>query len=317
VIDEDAVWYFDHEDPTESRRADEVLGSAATVDSLEEPLTRPIERVKSPEFRENIVTIQKYRWLFSMFKHQFGKMDKNGDKRCDKDEVQAQLLKWNVNPKQFKAIFSAMDTNHDEFVSFKEYCHFWVEYHILFKKREAEMEDENEDEDEEHAGQSQAEILKESGLLLFAGTVVILLFSDPMCGILNELGTRTKIPAFYLSFVAAPLASNGAEILAAYNFAKKQSLQSISVSFNTLLGAACMNNTFCLGIFLALIAFLPSSKGVKWEYASETIVILVAELMMFYYAVKRTHRLRDAIIVLSLYPLSIGLVALLRGLKLN
>ena len=78
-----------------------------------------------------------------------------------------------------------------------------------------------------------------------------------------------------------------------------------------------MNNTFCLGIFLALIAFLPSSKGVKWEYASETIVILVAELMMFYYAVKRTHRLRDAAIVLSLYPLSIGLVALLRGLKLN
>lgn len=138
--------------------------------------------------------------------------------------------------------------------------------------------------------------------------------------------------------MAAPLASNGAEILAAYNFAKKQSLQSVSVStsdhyhcsvsvvahalhvqvsFNTLLGAACMNNTFCLGIFMAIIAFSPSDKGIKWEYASETIVILLAELVMFYYAMKRTHRLRDAMVVLSLYPLSIGLVALLKGLDLN
>lgn len=66
-----------------------------------------------------------------MLKSQFSKMDKNGDKRCDRDEVQAQLIKWQISPKEFKTIFSAMDTNHDDYVSFKEYCHFWVEYHIV------------------------------------------------------------------------------------------------------------------------------------------------------------------------------------------
>ena len=40
------------------------------------------------------------------------------------------------------------------------------------------------------------------------------------------------------------------------------------------LGAACMNNTFCLGIFLALIYV----KGLEWEFSAETISIFAVQV---------------------------------------
>ncbi len=66
---------------------------------------------------------------------------------------------------------------------------------------------------------------------------------------LVTLGARTGIPAFYIAFVLAPLASNASELIAAYNYAKKKTASSISISLATLEGAAVMNNTFVLGEF--------------------------------------------------------------------
>eukprot|EP00662_Eupelagonemidae_sp_cell21_P005721 gene5721-4929_t len=45
------------------------------------------------------------------------------------------------------------------------------------------------------------------------GTCVVLLFSDPLVGILGALGDKLGIKKFYISFVLAPLASNGTELL--------------------------------------------------------------------------------------------------------
>ena len=47
--------------------------------------------------------------------------------------------------------------------------------------------------------------------------------------------------------------SNGAEVLSAYAFAKRKSVRATTISFSTLIGAAVMNNTFCLAVFMALI----------------------------------------------------------------
>ena len=43
------------------------------------------------------------------------------------------------------------------------------------------------------------------------------------------------------------------------------------VSLAALEGAACMNNTFCLAIFMALVYF----KGLAWKFSAETLTILV------------------------------------------
>lgn len=105
-------------------------------------------------------------------------------------------------------------------------------------------------------------------------------------------------------------------------------LQTITISFETLLGAACMNNTFCLGVFLLLVFV----KDLTWQFSSETISILAVEVceplcvllspfviglcvsaqaVMGLYAMKSTHRLIDGLMVFALYPLSLGLVLIL------
>merc|ERR1712013_925615 len=94
-----------------------------------------------------------------------------------------------------------------------------------------------------------------------------------MVDALSNWGTRTGIPAFYISFVLAPLASNASELLSAYTYAAKKSQKSITTALSTLVGAACMNNTFCLAIFFALIYM----RGVAWQFTAETISIMVIQ----------------------------------------
>ncbi len=93
------------------------------------------------------------------------------------------------------------------------------------------------------------------------GTVLVLLFSDPMVDCLSTLGNKfIGVSPFYVSFVLAPLASNASELLASYNYALKKTTKTITISFAALEGAAIMNNTFCLGIFLILVY----AQGFEW-----------------------------------------------------
>jgi hypothetical protein len=47
-------------------------------------------------------------------------------------------------------------------------------------------------------------------------------------------------------------------------------------SFGALYGAATMNNTMCLGIFLALVFF----KGIVWEFSAEVLSILFVTVVV-------------------------------------
>ena len=149
---------------------------------------------------------------------------------------------------------------------------------------------------------------------MIVGSVIVLLISDPMVAVLNSLGNRIPgLNPFYVSFIFAPLASNASEFIAAYFYAKKKTRKTITISFSTLLGAASMNNTFTLFIFF-LIIYL---KGLVWEFTAETLAILVVEFAMFLYSMKPVHTLFDALIILTLLPISLGLVAMLKGVGLD
>jgi Ca2+/H+ antiporter len=78
--------------------------------------------------------------------------------------------------------------------------------------------------------------MQRSFYMMGLGTALVVIFSDPMVAVLSELGVRTNIPSFYVSFVLAPLASNISEVIAAYSYAKKKTAATISISFATLLG---------------------------------------------------------------------------------
>merc|ERR1719261_2023015 len=67
--------------------------------------------------------------------------------------------------------------------------------------------------------EQQAAIKKRACTKLFLGSVLVLLFSDPMCDLLGTMGDKLASemgipnPSFYISFLIAPLASNASELV--------------------------------------------------------------------------------------------------------
>ncbi len=54
-------------------------------------------------------------------------------------------------------------------------------------------------------------------------------------------------------------------------------------------------------------------KGLAWQFAAETISILFVEMAMGWMSQKKVLTLRDGLVVLSLYPASVGIVAFLEN----
>merc|ERR1719428_407965 len=137
---------------------------------------------------------------------------------------------------------------------------------------------------------------------MFFGTILVLMFSDPMTDMLGLIGDKLNVSKFYVSFLLAPLASNASELVSAMKLASKKTGKSMVQSISTLLGAAIMNNTFCLSIFLMLIIF----KGLVWKFTAETIAIVTIQVLMGLMALlKNKHTLGDAYIILLFYPLAL------------
>ena len=117
--------------------------------------------------------------------------------------------------------------------------------------------------------EQQRKIKQRAAVLCGVGTVLVVVFSDPMVDVMSNLGKRIGVPPFYIAFVLAPLASNASELIASLLYAQKKSKKTITVSLSALEGAACMNNTFCLAIFMALIYF----KSLVWKFSAETCAL--------------------------------------------
>lgn len=180
-------------------------------------------------------------------------------------------------------------------------------------KRQAATAEAGDDDDEEmpediaaekNSGKQQRMIWMRSIQYMLGGTVIVLIFSDAMCDILSTLGERTGIPSFYVAFILAPLASNASELLAAKAYAEKKTQVTMTISLSSLLGAACMNNTFCLAIFLYQIY----SKNLIWEFSAETLSIVFVEVVMACFAFQKVQKASWGFIIVSLFPLSVVLV---------
>lgn len=296
------------------------------------------------EDKEDYVRVER------LLKPFFKKYDANSDNRMDSYEMRLFFndLNEDVSQREIDRWFTEADSDKSGFIEFRELVEATIKFlreknhhpaspfsgamqkarmesfAVTGESKSSESIENDDDEEEEEdeipddlAGLSveeqQVRIKRRAFSMMAIGTLTVLLFADPMVDILSEVGTRTGIPAFYISFVVAPLASNASELIAAYNYAQKKTRKTISISIATLLGAACMNNTFCLGIFMGLMAF----KGdLVWEYSAETLTILVVELIMGILAMNKTQSTGSAIFVLCIFPLSIVFVAVLENVFL-
>mmetsp|Transcript_118419 Transcript_118419/g.209301 ORF Transcript_118419/g.209301 Transcript_118419/m.209301 type:complete len:646 (-) Transcript_118419:69-2006(-) len=240
-----------------------------------------------------------------------------------------------------KYMYEKVDTDHSQSLDKKEFFQFFYLLIAVKRNRRAtavpmmdkmmkvpektddavaasEEGDDDDDEEEELPEEFQnlpedeqkrkitMEAFKQMGL----GTLLVLLFTDPMVDVLSKIGKVVHISPFFISFVLAPIASNASELFAAARLASKKTSKTITIGFQTLEGAACMNNTFCLAIFYALII----KQGLAWKFTAETgVIVLVQIIMCAIVLVSHVQTVMTAILIFMLYPLSLAFVAIMNG----
>mmetsp|Transcript_25900 Transcript_25900/g.62394 ORF Transcript_25900/g.62394 Transcript_25900/m.62394 type:complete len:687 (-) Transcript_25900:469-2529(-) len=237
--------------------------------------------------------------------------------------------------KRILFFLATVDRDHDDLISTQEMANFLFDTvtshlkHPVFHETERKETKENKNEDSkahEEDGENEEEededfelpneiaklpeserkaaILKSALVTIFVSTVGVILVSDPLTDVMAQMGKRMNISSFYISFVLSPLASNGSELGAAYTLASRKTVAKATAGVSQLLGAGSMNNTMCLGVFVALI-FL---RELKWTFTAETISILVSEVVTALIGMKTTQTLFDGFLILSVYPFSLALV---------
>ncbi|KAK4255859.1 hypothetical protein QN277_008798 [Acacia crassicarpa] len=145
-------------------------------------------------------------------------------------------------------------------------------------------------------------------LLLLLGTVIAAAIADPLVDAVDEFSDVTSIPAFFISFIVLPFATNSSEAVSAIIFASRDKRQTASLTFSELYGAVTMNNVLCLAVFLALVYV----RGLTWDFSAEVLVILVVCIVMGGFASFRTtFPLWTSIMAILLYPFSLALVYVL------
>lgn len=275
-----------------------------------------------------------YAHLKVLLKPFFRKYDTDKNGTLDIYELKALFADLNEAPSadQLKEIYHDFDKDKSGCISFDEFT-LGVASYILKNTSpvkpalvdeeapdagEGTAGDDDEEGDEEipedlaHLSpeEQQTAIKTRSAIALTVGTILVVLFSDPMVDVLNEVGERTGISAFYIGFTLAPLAANLSELIAAFNYAAKKTQKSIDISLSTLQGACCMNNTFVLGIFMILIYF----RSLAWTFFAETFSILLIQCIMAYYSRMSVHTMFDAYCIVALFPFALVVVYCLESM---
>ena len=252
-----------------------------------------------------------------------GKYDADNSNHIEANELGRVFQEMNEpkSTQEIKELFRAYDRDRNGKLTLDEFCAGMLKY-AAEKKDDPSVHRATtvaHDSDEEHeeipdefaenkfksVAEQQRAIRGAAARLCLAGTALVLVFSDPITDVLQTGADRMGIPAFYVGFVVAPLITNGSEVLASYTFAQKKTRKAMVVAYEQLLGAAVMNNTFCLAVFAALIYF----QDLVWTYTAETVAILFAECAMFFVATQlAVHTKHTAMLVLGIYPAAIAIV---------
>uniref|UniRef100_A0A7S0AGX5 EF-hand domain-containing protein n=1 Tax=Minutocellus polymorphus TaxID=265543 RepID=A0A7S0AGX5_9STRA len=282
-------------------------------------------------------------YLKEILNESFMKYDKDKNSLLDKSECHVFLSDFHedISDREVDTIFSRYDVDNSGAINEEEFL--GMVYHIILMQIEKEQGSESQiipetggailnnmfeggqegqEEEEEEVPEDitslppheQQRIIKKRAFIMLAiGTTLVLIFSDPMVDVMQEIASRAGLNSFYVAFVLAPLASNASEVIASQYYAAKKTRKTITVSLTALEGAASMNNTFCLSIFMGLVYF----RGLAWQYTAETIAIVLVEVLMSVLVQRSKMSTFQGLLVLFIFPLSLVLVATLEAFGLD
>ena len=298
----------------------------------------------SMSMKDGVPTAQTSLRLETFLRKKFLKYDKDGSGELETSELRVLFSDLGeAGDAHFKEFMNEMDKDHSGKVSYTEFkegltviiCNYNFQKtspasspsaNIQYEDSAAfdaggdddDDDDDDDDEDEEMPEefadlppkQQMRAIIRRSLYMMAVGTFVVLLVSDPAVDVLSDLGTRIGINTFVVSFLLAPMASNASELVAAFSYAKKKTASTMAVSLSTLEGAGIMNNTFTTAIFFIGIHLNPN---IEWRFSAETIGIIGVQLIVGLVAQKKVMTFFHAFLVLSLYPLSLVVILMIKN----
>ncbi|KAE8795698.1 hypothetical protein D1007_29413 [Hordeum vulgare] len=220
--------------------------------------------------------------------------DTSGNDTVEEDEFVAGMKIW-LHEAKSKVAASGAYSN--KFVN---------DYHARTREEHDQLVDRSDEavESVENPGWC---IAKAVGYLLLGATICAA-FADPLVDAVHNFSNATHIPSFFVSFIGLPLATNSSEAVSAIIFASRKKQRTCSLTFSEVYGGVTMNNTLCLGVFLALIYF----RELTWDFSSEVLVILLACVIMGLFTSFRTSfPLWTCLVAYLLYPLTLAIVYVL------
>ena len=78
-------------------------------------------------------------------------------------------------------------------------------------------------------------------LMLIIGTIIAALFSDPLVDAVDNFSDATSIPAFYISFIVLPLATNSSVAMSAIIFSSRKKTKTASLTFSEVISYHYIN----------------------------------------------------------------------------
>ncbi|KAK6946663.1 EF-hand domain [Dillenia turbinata] len=235
--------------------------------------------------------------------------DTSLDSKLDSEEFVKGISKWLEEAKRSGDASRTVDHNTMKYLS---------DFDQQTKRERDRLGEDVGDQSDEVVGDQSDEVVEavedpkritiKAVLMLLVGTVIAGVFADPLVDAVDDFSDATSIPAFFISFIALPLATNSSEAVSAIIFASRKNKRSASLTFSELYGAVTMNNVLCLAVFLALVYI----RGLTWDFSSEVLIILIVCIVMGGFASFRiTFPLWTSLLAFVLYPLSLALVYIL------
>jgi len=160
-----------------------------------------------------------------------------------------------------------------------------------------------------------ARVILKSSSMLIVGVALVSLLASPMCKTIDALTNKRNKPSyvpinsFYVSFIVTPLCSNASELVSSLIFASRRKRENATVTYYQIFGACIVNNTLCLGIFMALVYF----RELDWYYSAEVVAVLVVQLCIGLISYKKTFKVYLAVPVAFVYIMSLVLVYVLEA----
>ncbi|KAJ3692144.1 hypothetical protein LUZ60_012494 [Juncus effusus] len=224
-----------------------------------------------------------------------GDFDTSGNNFIEENEFIEGVSKWLREAKNTVSITGNYSNN------------FFQDFHQRTRDEHSTLINTGEEGEEENLGNKKWTSIK-AGLLLLLGTCMAAAFADPLVDTVHNFSQATKIPSFFISFIAMPLATNSSEAVSAIIFASRKKKNTSSLTFSEIYGGVTMNNTLCLAVFLALVYV----RQLTWDFSSEVLVILlVCVIMGLFTSFRTTFPLWTCSIAYFLYPLSLVIVYVL------